>query len=181
MRFFLAIACLTVLCACEDNEMETKVLDAVVASTDAVFSAIDGDMTTWITDVETGQDINGELVNAEGGTLMAFGWRNNAQYDNGQNLHVSFGEKLFMTMNQWNANGMNITGTLVVTRHHMDFGPSGSDISDAHRKTSYLGTMSTTGEVEGSFDVDVHAQAAGSTVWTCGLIGEAEIEHGACF
>ncbi len=181
----LAALCFaTLLLSCEDNQDNDKVLDAVVFATDDLIDVIEAEGSTWIVAVEPpapGFEINGSLTNEAGGTMTAFGWRNTAQRDNGSGTYLGFTEKLFVDLNQWNSNGMLLTGKLVVSRHYMDFGPPGGALDDVSRTTRYLATITAEGDVKGNFEVDVHAQAGGTTLWTCGVVNGAGVEHGPCY
>jgi hypothetical protein len=182
-RGFVVCVSLLALVGCEEDTDSPKVLDAVVETADGLFTTIETD-TTWqlaITDPEVkGFQLDGELVNGDGGTLKAFGWRNTTQFDNESGTYLSFGEKLFVDLASWNANGMNLTGRLVITRHSMDFGPSGS-LNDVSRTTRYVGSITAEGAVSGSFDLDVNASASGKTLWTCGVINGEGVELGECY
>jgi hypothetical protein len=175
----LVIGAAWLLAGCDENTDIPKVLDAVVETTDTMFNAIDSDMS-WQVAADPGIEILGQLVNANQGTLDAFGWRHTSQYDNNSGTFVAFGEKLFVTVSGWNANEMLLSGQLIITRHSMDYGPAGT-INDVSRTTRYVGSLSTEGKVEGTFDIDVNAMASGNTLWTCGVINGEGVEHGECF
>jgi hypothetical protein len=55
------------------------------------------------------------------------------------------------------------------------------NIEDANRTTTYVGTVELTGDLAGVYALDIHAQATGSTLWTCGTINDDEIGFGACY
>lgn len=166
---------------CSSDDEATAVLDAVVAVADTTFRAID-DNETWLAPgADAGFDISGSLSNEIGGSLTAGGWRTTAQNDNGGGVHLAFGERVVLELSQWEAAGVLMSGRMSVTRHSLDYGPSGGDIEDASRTTRYQAQLSAEGGAEGSFTVDVHAFASGSVLWTCGLVNETEIEFGRCF
>jgi len=175
----LALSVAIATTGCDDNEDNDKVLDAIIFASDSLFDAIETD-ETWRTTADQGIELQGE-INIDSGSLTAFGWRNTVQHDTASGTYLANTEKLFVTLNQWASNGMLLNGSLVLTRHTMDFGPVGGNIDDASRTTWYLSDVITSGGVEGSFAVDVHANAAGATVWTCGTVNGSEIEHGACY
>jgi hypothetical protein len=166
--------------ACGGNEDADAVLDAVVEVADLAFRTVEED-ETWLAPAAEGSDISGSLTNSIGGSLTAGGWRNSTQHENSGGVHLTFGERMVIELNQWEAAGILLSGRLSLTRHSLDYGPPGGNIEDASRTTRYLGQVDGEGEASGSFAVDVHAFASGSTLWTCGTINDVEIEFGRCY
>ena len=165
---------------CSTDDQANTVLDAVVEVADTTFRAIDED-DTWLTPgAEEGFAVSGTLTNEIGGSLTAGGWRTTAQNDDGGGIHLSFGERVVVELSQWEAAGALLSGRMSVTRHSLDYGPSGGNIEDASRTTRYQAQLSSEGSAEGSFTVDVHAFASGTTLWTCGIVNETEVEFGRC-
>lgn len=166
---------------CSSDEQANVVLDAVVEVADTTFRAIDEDETWLAPGAEAGFDISGTITNEIGGSLTAGGWRTTTQNDDGGGIHLSFGERVVVELSQWEAAGTLLSGRMSVTRHSLDYGPSGGNIEDASRTTRYQAQLSAEGNAEGSFTVDVHAFASGAVLWTCGVVNETEVEFGPCF
>jgi hypothetical protein len=177
---YLPISALLLLCACNGgDEGGATVLDAIVQSSDAVVAAVEDDPDTWQVDVATGIEIAGTL-DESGGTIDVTGWRSSMEYLPGQSQYLNFAEKLFLDLSGFNAAGLSVTGSVVVTRHSLDFGTD-DKIDDASRTTHYAGNVVTNGSVQGSFVLDVHANATGTTLWTCGVINAEETGSGRCY
>ena len=169
------------LLGCSSDDQATTMLDAVVEVADTTFRAIDENEAWLAPGAEAGFDISGSLSNEIGGSLTIGGWRTTSQNDDGAGIHLAFGERVVVEVSQWEAAGVLLSGRMSVTRHSLDYGPSGGNIEDASRTTRYLAQVSGEGAAEGSFTVDVHAFASGSVLWTCGVVNETEIEFGRCF
>ena len=58
---------------------------------------------------------------------------------------------------------------------------TGGTINDTSRTTIYQGDVLATGDVTGSFSIDIHSNAAGTTAWTCGTINGEDHAEGACY
>jgi hypothetical protein len=166
--------------ACSSDAQNDAMVNAVVEVADVAFRAVEED-ETWLADATIGSDISGMLSNEIGGSMTVGGWRTSSQYDNQGGVHLTFGERLVIQLNQWEGAGVLMTGTLSLTRHSLDHGPSGGDIEDASRTTRYLGQFDAEGAAEGSFAVDIHAFASGTTLWTCGTVNDEDVEFGRCF
>ncbi len=155
-------------------------MDAVVQATEAVVEAIEADPDTWLVPVATGTEITGTFEGAAGSQINVTGWRSTSEYLPGQAQYLAFAEKLFLDLDGYAAAGLSLSGSVVVTRHSLDYG-AGDKIDDASRLTHYVGSVVANGPVQGSFTVDVHANASGNTLWTCGVINEEETGSGRCY
>lgn len=153
------------------------VLDSVVAATEAVFDAIEADPDTWLMTVDEGVEVSGTLDAT--GSIDVTGWRSSSDHTGGAQ-YQAFGEKLFLDLDAYTTTGLSLSGSVVVTRHSLDYG-TGGKIEDASRSTRYVGSVVANGAVQGNFVVDVHANASGNTLWTCGLINDQETGSGRCF
>jgi len=166
---------------CGNDDQANAVLDAVVEVADTVYQTIDDDQTWLSPAAGDGFDISGSITNDIGGSLTAGGWRASAENDNAGGLHLAFAERVVVELSQWEAAGVLMSGRIGITRHSLDYGPSGGDIEDASRTTRYQAQLSGQGAAEGTYVVDVHAFASGTTLWTCGLVNDTEIEFGRCY
>ena len=180
-RVLFGLGLLFVL-ACEDkSEDNAKALDAVTASTVALYEAIDADNAMWLTDTAAGKVVSGTL-NGASGTLEAHGWRSNSEVEIPEGFHAAYGERLSLTYNGFALTDVVITGNLVLTRHNVDFGPpGGTDVTEVSRTTLYQGAVLTTGGVAGTFNIDVHGLAAGQIEWACGTINDDDYGRGSCY
>jgi hypothetical protein len=167
------------LTACESDEGGSTVLDAVVLSADQVVDAIESDEATYLTPVATGSTVAGD-VSGSSGTASVSGWRSSMEYVPGDSQYLNFAEKLFVDLDGFTAGGVTLSGNLVVTRHSLDYG-TGNSIDDASRMTHYVASVVAAGTVQGNFTIDVHANASGTTLWTCGTINDETTGSGACF
>lgn len=165
--------------ACAADEGGKTVLDAVVQSSDRVVNAMNDDPDSWLVTVGTGSEISGTFDEGSG-QIDVSGWRGAMEYVPGESQYLNFAEKLFMSFDGFAAGEISLTGTVVVTRHSLDYGTN-DKIDDASRTTHYAGSVVTNGSVQGSFVIDVHANATGTTLWTCGVINEEETGSGACY
>jgi hypothetical protein len=165
-------------CACSEDEGGSKVLDAVVASADAVFRTVEAD-STWLMAIEDGFEVTGTLTGD--GSITVTGWRHAVAEESSNGYHLVFSEKLDLQYTSWSGSPVVLNGLVTVTRHSHDFGPAGGQIEDASRMTTYRGAVAASGEVTGSFELDVHTFAAGTTLWTCGLVNEEEQGNGPCY
>jgi hypothetical protein len=178
-----AVALLFLAAACDDASADNNgALDGVAAAARALFDAVEADPDTWLTDLDGGQQVNGTLQGQQGGTLTATGWRLATQQDAGDGFHSLYAERLFLGLNGFSTGELAISGTLLLKRHNLDFGPPGGTvIDDVSRTTVYYGSILTTGSVSGTFDIDVHSFAAGTTEWACGTVNGEDYGQGACF
>lgn len=167
------------LTACESEEGGSNVLEAVVQATDQVIDAVESEEETYLTPVATGSTIAGD-VSGSSGTASVTGWRSSMEYVPENSQYLNFAEKLFIDLDGFAAAGVSLSGNLVVTRHSLDFGTNDS-IDDASRMTHYVASVVASGTVQGNFIVDVHANASGTTLWTCGTINDETTGSGACF
>lgn len=173
----LALVALGTGCGTGDEE---ALLDALTAASAEVFTAVENE-PGWLSFEAEGARVEGTIDNGEGGLIDVRGWRTAAEQETAEGYHIAFSEKLFLEFLRYPSEGLLVSGQIVLTRHAHDFGPPGGVISDANRTTVYRGELSTVGDVDGTFTVDVHAQATGTELWTCGQINDAEIGVGACF
>ncbi len=177
----LASLALLALPACEEDEGGSLVLDAVVESTDAVVAAVEADPDTWLVVADTGTEVSGTLEGSSGGSIQVSGWRSTMEYIPGEAQYLAFAEKLFLEMDGFPTSaGVSVSGSLVVTRHSLDYGTN-EKIDDASRLTHYAGNVVAAGAASGQFVVDVHANASGTTLWTCGFINDEETGSGRCY
>jgi hypothetical protein len=163
---------------CSEDKGGSKVLDAVVASTDAVFKAIEED-EMWLMPLTEGFEVSGTLTGS--GSVQVTGWRHAVNEESSTGFHLVFSEKLNMQYSSYASGAVVLNGLVTLTRHSHDFGQAGAQVDDASRMTSYRGAVAASGEVAGSFEVDVHTFAAGTTLWTCGLVNDEEQGNGPCF
>ncbi len=166
--------------ASADNEV---VVDALTLATEQIYAAIDKD-GTWLISVDEGSEVKGSLESAGGGSLKAAGWRTGGSHSTDTNYHLGFSERLVLDFTNYLVadSGVSLSGRVVMTRHSLDIGPMGGNtISDANRTTVYAGTVTASGAASGSFAVDVHGQAAGTLVWTCGTVNDEGFGVGACY
>jgi hypothetical protein len=170
------VVCLLVGCA-ENSEQNTKILDAIITSTTYVGDAVAAN-PAWGTALDTGTEINGVLQ--ENGSITIQGWRFDAQQQAANGFHGTFSEKLFLIYEGWAELDVVLSGNLVVTRHHIDFGTP-QTIQDANRTTTYEGQLSSSGAATGSFPVQIHGQITRNVQWTCGTIDGEGIGVGACY
>ncbi len=152
-------------------------LDAVVAAADGVTRAIEAEPDVWLTDVDAGRAVSGTLEGS--GSIDVTGWRGSSEYAAG-GQYKSYGEKLFLDLDGYTTAGLSLSGSVVVTRHSLDYGTNGK-VEDASRSTRYVGSVVASGAVSGNFVVDVHANASGTTLWSCGVINDEETGAGRCF
>jgi hypothetical protein len=179
-RHLLLLLLALSLCACEEDEGGSTILDAVVASADSVDAAVEADPDMWLVDASTGTEVVGTLEGSSGGTIDVSGWRSTMEYVPGESQYLAYAEKLFFDIEGFNLGAVSLSGSLVVTRHSLDYGTN-DKIDDTSRTTHYVGTVVANGDVTGDFTVDVHANASGTTLWTCGTINDEETGSGACF
>jgi hypothetical protein len=168
---------------CQDNDAENgKALEAVTVATSALYQAIDSDPGTWLTNAATGKQVNGVLNGASGGTLEAHGWRNTGQQETPEGFHDAYAERLSLNLQQFGQSDVVLTGNLLLTRHHLDYGPAGgTSITEVSRATYYRGQVLGSGSITGSFDIDVHGFAAGTVEWSCGTINDEGYGQGSCY
>jgi hypothetical protein len=169
--------------ACEDNSADnTKVVDAVVLSTTTINDAISADPDSWLTQNTVGLDVLGTAESPLGGSVEVSGWRVLIEEDAATGFHVGYTEKLFFNFANFGQNDLFLAGGITLSRHSIDYGPAGgSTITDASRTTEYRGTLAVSGAASGSFTLDIHGVASGTTEWTCGTVNEEDHGQGACF
>ena len=173
------VAGLVLVTGCSEEKDYSKVVDAVLVAQDQIHQAVLADPATWTVPVMEGVDIAGTLEGV--GSVDVSGWRQDKEETAGSGFYRVFGEKLFLTFNNYAALDVTLSGLLVATTHSIDFGKTDAAFEDLNQTNSYVGILTVGGALPGSFQLDVNGITTNNTQWTCGTINGEPYGGGHCY